>query len=71
MDITYYTQRNYGSDQLYPVSKDAVMVCELMGTKTITYSAIKILKDNGATIAEVLKPKTDASTMWWYKVVRE
>lgn len=57
MNITYYIQRNYGEDHRYPVSKDAVMVCQLAGTKTLTGYAIQILKANNATITEVLKPR--------------
>jgi len=59
LDITYYIQRNYGEDQRYPVSKDAVMVVELMGynKRVLTDWAIKILEENNATITEVLKPR--------------
>jgi len=59
LDITYYIQRNYGEDQRYPVSKDAVMVVELMGynKRVLTDWSIKILEENNATITEVLKPR--------------
>jgi len=59
LDITYYIQRNYGEDQRYPVSKDAVMVVELMGynKRVLTEWAIKIIEENNATITEVLKPR--------------
>lgn len=57
MTITYYTQRNHGRDLWYPVSRDALMVCRLMGAKTLNGLAIQVLEDNNATITEVLKPR--------------
>ena len=54
MEITYYRWVNYGREIWYPVSKDAVMICKLMGKRTLTEWAIKVLKANGATIDEVL-----------------
>jgi hypothetical protein len=53
MEITYYTKNVYGLKLKYPVSKDAVMVCKLMGMKTLTEWAIKVVEANGATITEV------------------
>jgi hypothetical protein len=57
LDITYYTKDVWGQELLYPVSKDAIMVCVLMTTKTLTKDAIRVLKNNNATITEVLKPQ--------------
>ena len=56
MEITYYRDRNHGMEVWYPVSKEAVMVCKLMEKKTLTEWAIKVVKANGATLQEVLKP---------------
>jgi|TARA_R100000306_G_C4369589_1_gene139299 hypothetical protein len=59
MEITYYRWVNYGLELKYPVSKDAVMICKLMGKKTLTEWAIKVVEANGATIEEVLQPRDE------------
>jgi hypothetical protein len=56
MEITFYTKNVYGLELKYPVSREAVMICELMGKKTLTEWAIKVVEANGATIEEVLQP---------------
>ncbi len=55
MKISYYSENQYGIERLYPVSKDAVMVCKLMGTVTLTDHAMNVLRDNNATFRHVLK----------------
>mgnify|MGYP004450564325 CR=1 FL=1 len=57
MNIEYYTKNVYGRDKFYPVSPDAIVVSELMGTKTLTDHAMAILGDNGATFTEVWRPR--------------
>ena len=57
LDITFYTKNVYGLELKYPVSREAVMICELMEKKTLTEWAIKVVKANGATITEVLQPR--------------
>ena len=59
MEITYYRWVNYGQEVWYPVSREAVMVCKLMGKKTLTEWAIKVVEANGATIEEVLQPRNE------------
>ena len=45
MNIEYRIKNVYGSDLKYPVSKDAVLACALNGSKTLTDSAITIIKE--------------------------
>ena len=59
MEITFYTKNVYGLELKYPVSNDAVMICKLMGKKTLTEWAIKVVEANGATIEEVLQPRNE------------
>ena len=59
MEITFYTKNVYGLELKYPVSKDAVMICELTGKKTLTEWAIELVEANGATVDEVLKPRDE------------
>jgi hypothetical protein len=59
MEITFYTKNVYGLELKYPVSRDAVMICELMGKKTLTEWAIDLVKANDATVDEVLKPRDE------------
>ena len=58
MDITYYIKDVYGAELWYPVSSDARMVCDLMGTVTLTEHAVTVLKDNNITPTQVFKPKS-------------
>ena len=57
MNITYFAWNNHGREVFYPVSKEAVMVCKLTGTKTLTDWALAVLKANDATLTEVLRPR--------------
>ena len=57
LDITYYRKDVWGQELWYPVSQDAVMVCQLTVTKTLTHLAVQILENNNATITEVLEPR--------------
>jgi hypothetical protein len=57
LEITYYTKNVYGQELRYPVSKDAIMVCRLAETKTLTDWVMLVLNDNEADIKEVLKPQ--------------
>ena len=59
MEITYYRWVNHGQEVWYPVSREAVMGCKLMGKKTLTEWAIKVVEANGATVDEVLKPRDE------------
>jgi hypothetical protein len=56
MNIEYRIKNVYGSDLKYPVSKDAVLACALNGSKTLTDSAITIIKEvyPNSTINQVL-----------------
>lgn len=56
MNITYYVKTIYGEDRRYPVSEDAKMICALMGTKTLTISALTILHRYGYVNARVGEP---------------
>jgi len=57
MEITYYISNVYGAELLYPVSKDAHMVCSLSGRKTLTPDVIGTLKRYGIGCEEVLRPR--------------
>jgi hypothetical protein len=57
MNITYYTKDVYGQELRYPVSNEALMVCRLTGTKTLTDWALAVLRDNDATVTEVIRPR--------------
>jgi hypothetical protein len=57
MEITYYIKDVWGQERLYPVSKDAVMICKLTGKKTLPEWAIDLVEANGATITKVLQPQ--------------
>ena len=56
MNIEYRIKNVYGSDLKYPVSKDAFLACALNGSKTLTDSAITIIKEvyPNSTIKQVL-----------------
>ena len=45
MNIEYRIKNVYGADLKYPVSRDAVLACGLNGSKTLTDSAIAIIKE--------------------------
>ena len=55
LDITVKSKNVYGNDLIYPVSKDAKMLCELAGTKTVTQQMIRLLYEKGYTITEVTR----------------
>ena len=57
MNITYYVKTIYGEDRRYPVSEDAKMLCALMGTKTLTTSALVILTQHGYRAKLILRPE--------------
>jgi len=57
MYIEYYTKDRYGAEDWWPVSKDAILVCELTRNKTLTDSTIRILEEYGATFKEILRPR--------------
>ena len=57
MNIEYYIEAKYGKDQRYPVSVDARMLCALMGTKTLTASALTILARHGHRVEQVFRPE--------------
>ena len=59
MEIAFYTKNVYGLELKYPVSQEAVMICELTGKKTLTEWAIELVEANGATIEEVLQPRNE------------
>ena len=61
MNITYYRENKYGNELWYPVSNDAKLVCRLMQTKTLTELAFIVLKQNGASFEEVLKPRSEVT----------
>ena len=56
MIIEYKIKNNYGIDLWYPVSKDALLICALANTKTITDSTLQVLKQHrpDATICQVI-----------------
>lgn len=43
--IEYRIKNVYGADLKYPVSRDAILACALNGSKTLTDSAITIIKE--------------------------
>ena len=51
--ITVQTKDIYGHEKIYPVCDTAIKLARLAGTKTLTPSAIKIIKSLGYTITEV------------------
>jgi hypothetical protein len=57
LEIQYYRRERFGTEDWWPVSPDAMLVCELVGTKTLTDSTISILDDSGATFQEVMPPR--------------
>jgi len=57
MDIRFYIKDVYGQELRYPVSGDALLVCRLMGTKTLIDHALRVLEDDGAVITEVIRPR--------------
>lgn len=57
MNIEYYTKDRYGAEDWWPVSEEAILVCELTRNKTLTDSTIRILEEYGATFKEVLRPR--------------
>lgn len=52
MKITYKIKREYGNNRLFPVSKDAIMICELTGRKTLSDRDVLLLVDNGHVVEE-------------------
>ena len=46
MIIEYRIKHNYGIDLWYPVSEDALLICALANTKTITDSTLQVLKQH-------------------------
>ena len=46
MIIEYRIKNNYGMDLWYPVSDDAILICALANTKTITDSTLQVLKQH-------------------------
>ena len=57
MNIEYYTKDRWGVEDWWPVSEEAILVCELTRNKTLTDSTIRILEEYGATFEEVLRPR--------------
>jgi len=55
LDIQYYIKTVWGNDLMYPKSKDAMMISDIYGTKTIQPYMIDIFINwLGGTATEVL-----------------
>jgi hypothetical protein len=50
LDVTYENQTASRNEWKYPISEDAVMVCAIARTRTLTDAIITILKANGHTV---------------------
>jgi hypothetical protein len=46
MIIEYRVKHNYGMALWYPVSDDALLICALANTKTITDTTLQVLKQH-------------------------
>lgn len=46
----------YGTDQIYPACPEAEIFAQLAGTKTLTKTAINLIKDLGFKIQVVANP---------------
>lgn len=44
---TYRLRESYGRMLAYPVSKEATLLCQLTGTKTLRYQDIEIINELG------------------------
>ena len=44
MKITYKAVNNFGTEHLYPISKDAKVVAALTGKKTLTNFALETIR---------------------------
>ena len=43
LEIQYYAKDRFGIERFYPVSPDAVMVCDFMNTTELTDTAMRLL----------------------------
>jgi hypothetical protein len=57
LEIQYYAWPRFGIERFYPVSPDAVMVCDFMNTTELTDTAMRLLGLWGANLTEVIKPR--------------
>lgn len=47
MEIEVRIKRSYGNELFYPVNDDAKLLCELIGTTTITKDKLKKIREHG------------------------
>ena len=54
MNVIYLTKNVWGNELRYPITRDAKLVCELMGTKTLTDIGLHVLERYGITAADAM-----------------
>lgn len=54
MKIQVSTKSVYGIDRTYPESKEAKLLCELTGKKTLDHLALRIIKELGVEVEYIL-----------------
>ena len=56
--ITVQIKSIYGNEMIYPICPQAKIFAELAGTKTLTRTAINLIKDLGFKVNVVALPST-------------
>jgi hypothetical protein len=52
LNVTYENQTASRNEWKYPISEDAIMVCAIARTRTLTDAIIAILRANGHTVTK-------------------